>query len=77
MLIYNFVYKSQKEHNHCCHGTISNLILVLMSSLLRFHRKDVLDLQWSADGSFLISGSVDNSCIVWDVNKGKIKEDLT
>jgi WD40 repeat protein len=36
----------------------------------RFHRKDVLDLQWSADGAFLISGSVDNSCIIWDVNKG-------
>lgn len=37
----------------------------------RFHRKDVLDLEWSTDGSFLISGSVDNSCIIWDVNKGE------
>lgn len=36
----------------------------------RFHRKDVLDLEWSTDGAFLISGSVDNSCIIWDVNKG-------
>lgn len=36
----------------------------------RFHRKDVLDLQWSSDGAFLISGSVDNSCIIWDMNKG-------
>jgi chromatin assembly factor 1 subunit B len=36
----------------------------------RFHRKDVLDLQWSGDGAFLISGSVDNSSIIWDVNKG-------
>lgn len=40
--------------------------------LVRFHRKDVLDLQWSTDGVFLISGSVDNCCIIWDVNKGKI-----
>ncbi|XP_073098692.1 chromatin assembly factor 1 subunit FAS2 homolog isoform X3 [Elaeis guineensis] len=31
--------------------------------------KDVLDLQWSADG-YIIFGSVDNSCIIWDVNKG-------
>ena len=37
----------------------------------RFHRKDVLDLQWSTDGTFLISGSVDNTCIIWDVNKGR------
>ena len=36
----------------------------------RFHRKDVLDLQWSSDGSFLVSASVDNSCIIWDANKG-------
>ena len=37
----------------------------------RFHRKDVLDLQWSTDGAFLVSGSVDNSCIIWDVSKGE------
>ncbi|KAK0605093.1 hypothetical protein LWI29_022662 [Acer saccharum] len=39
---------------------------------LSFHRKDVLDLEWSTDGAFLISGSVDNSCIVWDINKGSV-----
>ncbi|CAN8251623.1 unnamed protein product [Cochlearia groenlandica] len=38
---------------------------------LSFHRKDVLDLQWSPDDAYLISGSVDNSCIIWDVNKGE------
>ncbi|XP_062096703.1 chromatin assembly factor 1 subunit FAS2 [Humulus lupulus] len=41
-----------------------------------FHRKDVLDLQWSADGAFLISGSVDNSCLIWDVNKGSVHQIL-
>lgn len=40
-------------------------------TFFRFHRKDVLDLQWSTDGAFLLSGSVDNSCIIWDVNKGR------
>ncbi|XP_016509084.1 chromatin assembly factor 1 subunit FAS2 isoform X2 [Nicotiana tabacum] len=44
--------------------------------LWRFHRKDVLDLEWSTDGSFLISGSVDNSCIIWDVNKGSVHQIL-
>ncbi|KAF2612400.1 hypothetical protein F2Q70_00010855 [Brassica cretica] len=43
---------------------------------LRFHRKDVLDLQWSPDDAFLISGSVDNSCIIWDVNKGSVHQIL-
>ncbi|KAG4176053.1 hypothetical protein ERO13_A11G226902v2 [Gossypium hirsutum] len=43
---------------------------------LSFHRKDVLDLQWSTDGAFLISGSVDNSCIIWDVNKGSVHQIL-
>ncbi|OVA00290.1 WD40 repeat [Macleaya cordata] len=37
---------------------------------LSFHRKDVLDLEWSTDGAHLVSGSVDNSCIIWDVCKG-------
>ncbi|XP_028793804.1 chromatin assembly factor 1 subunit FAS2 [Neltuma alba] len=38
--------------------------------MLRSHHKDILDLQWSPDGTFLISGSVDNTCIIWDINKG-------
>ncbi|XP_027073947.1 chromatin assembly factor 1 subunit FAS2 [Coffea arabica] len=44
--------------------------------ILSFHRKDVLDLQWSTDGTFLISGSVDNTCIIWDVNKGSVHQIL-
>ncbi|XXG60792.1 hypothetical protein AAC387_Pa04g2617 [Persea americana] len=41
---------------------------------LSFHRKDVLDLQWSTDGAFLVSGSVDNSCIIWDASKGSVHQ---
>lgn len=41
-----------------------------------FHRKDVLDLEWSTDGAYLVSGSVDNSCIIWDVNKGSVHQIL-
>ncbi|CAL9164970.1 unnamed protein product, partial [Musa hybrid cultivar] len=43
---------------------------------LLFHRKDVLDLQWSSDGAYMISGSVDNSCIIWDVTKGSVHQIL-
>ncbi|KAL5754062.1 hypothetical protein ACOSP7_022282 [Xanthoceras sorbifolium] len=53
------------------HSTETGQTWKVLKTLL-FHRKDVLDLEWSTDGAFLISGSVDNTCIVWDVNKGSV-----
>lgn len=53
--------------------TLFLLTLVVYSTkvlLVRFHRKDVLDMEWSTDDAHLITGSVDNSCIIWDVCKG-------
>uniref|UniRef100_A0A6G1SP02 Chromatin assembly factor 1 subunit B n=1 Tax=Aceria tosichella TaxID=561515 RepID=A0A6G1SP02_9ACAR len=38
--------------------------------VLRGHIEDVCDLTWSGDGKYLLSGSVDNSAILWDTNKG-------
>ncbi|GJD12262.1 Chromatin assembly factor 1 subunit FAS2 [Galdieria sulphuraria] len=35
--------------------------------ILRKHLEDVLDLQWSCCGRYLISGSVDNKVIIWDI----------
>ncbi|CAA7404535.1 unnamed protein product [Spirodela intermedia] len=49
---------------------------VVWHYLIRFHRKDVMDLQWSPDGGFLISGSIDNTCIIWDANKGSVHQIL-
>ncbi|XP_041770590.1 chromatin assembly factor 1 subunit B [Anopheles merus] len=43
----------------------------LTMKILRGHMEDVYDLSWSANSQFLISGSVDNSAIVWDVQRGK------
>lgn len=37
--------------------------------VLRGHMEDVYDLSWSQDSQFLISGSVDNTAIVWDIHK--------
>ncbi|GJY95426.1 putative reverse transcriptase domain-containing protein, partial [Tanacetum coccineum] len=51
------------------HNTDSAHVWKVLKTL-SFHRKDVLDLEWSTDGAFLIAGLVDNSCIIWDVNKG-------
>ena len=39
--------------------------------VLRGHIEDVLDISWSIDSKFLVSGSVDNSVIVWNIDKGK------
>ena len=36
----------------------------------RGHIEDVYDLAWSPNATKLISGSVDNSVIIWDTNKG-------
>lgn len=37
--------------------------------VLRGHVEDVYDLNWSHDSQFLVSGSVDNTAIVWDLHK--------
>ncbi|KAL0272465.1 UNVERIFIED_CONTAM: hypothetical protein PYX00_005422 [Menopon gallinae] len=39
--------------------------------VLKGHLEDVYDLSWSSDGTKLISGSVDNTAIIWDVTKGR------
>ncbi len=43
-----------------------------VSKILRGHLEDVYDLCWSHDSSYIITGSVDNSAIIWDVQKGRI-----
>ena len=43
----------------------------LTHKILRGHMEDVYDLSWSSDSQFLISGSVDNTAMVWDIEKGK------
>ena len=48
----------------------------LMTNVFYFHRghvEDVYDLSWSADSRHLISGSVDNTAIVWNTHTGTIK----
>ncbi|XP_057336191.1 chromatin assembly factor 1 subunit B [Microplitis mediator] len=39
--------------------------------VLRGHLEDVYDISWSPDNNMLVSGSVDNTAIVWDVRKGR------
>eukprot|EP00051_Salpingoeca_urceolata_P030626 m.492877 g.492877 ORF g.492877 m.492877 type:complete len:645 (-) comp34501_c0_seq1:50-1984(-) len=43
---------------------------------LRGHASDIMDLAWSPDSKFLLSGSVDHSAIVFDVATGKQVQQL-
>lgn len=43
---------------------------------LRGHLDDVLDLSWSLDSAFLVSGEIGCTAIIWDVMKGKSKYHL-
>ncbi|GAQ82373.1 Putative chromatin assembly complex 1 subunit B/CAC2 [Klebsormidium nitens] len=45
-------------------------------AVLKNHSKDVADLCWSLDGASLVTASVDNSCIIWDVAKGSARQFL-
>ncbi|XP_056281780.1 chromatin assembly factor 1 subunit B [Pseudoliparis swirei] len=38
---------------------------------LRGHIEDVYDICWTRDGNSMVSGSLDNTAIMWDVNKGQ------
>ncbi|MEQ2203843.1 Chromatin assembly factor 1 subunit B, partial [Xenoophorus captivus] len=38
---------------------------------LRGHIEDVYDICWTRDGNLMVSGSVDNTAIMWDINKGQ------
>ncbi|XP_054739981.1 chromatin assembly factor 1 subunit B [Anastrepha obliqua] len=43
----------------------------IVLKVLRGHMEDIYDLSWAPNSQFLVSGSVDNTAIVWDVHKGK------
>jgi len=52
----------------------SNIEEVLWSNykILRGHLSDIYDIAWSPDSKYIVSGSVDNSAIVFSVEKGKM-----
>ncbi|ESO05786.1 hypothetical protein HELRODRAFT_77575 [Helobdella robusta] len=52
-----------------CDGVIPSESWTVVKCL-RSHLEDVYDVGWSKDGSQLLSGSVDNVAILWDVKKG-------
>ena len=41
---------------------------------LRGHIGDVIDLNWSNDSQFLVSGSLDGTTILWSIQQGKYQK---
>ncbi|CAL7934390.1 unnamed protein product [Xylocopa violacea] len=39
--------------------------------VLRGHLEDIYDISWSPNSNMLVSGSVDNTAIIWDIHKGR------
>lgn len=66
-----------KKKNECDNPDFSDLEVDdnkehwTCAKTLRLHIDDVYDLCWSSDSTHLISGSVDNTAIMWNIVTGK------
>ncbi|CAM1297616.1 CHAF1B (predicted), partial [Pycnogonum litorale] len=65
------IWKLGEKHDIFNESTDDNKENWVVYKMLRGHIEDIYDLSWSSCSNFLISGSVDNTAIMWDVNKGK------
>ncbi|XP_076055042.1 chromatin assembly factor 1, p105 subunit [Oratosquilla oratoria] len=59
----NDIFTDEAEKENKEHWTVHKM--------LRGHLEDIYDVCWSKCSQYLITGSVDNSAIMWDVVKGK------
>ncbi|RZC33841.1 chromatin assembly factor 1 subunit B [Asbolus verrucosus] len=49
----------------------------IVHKVMRGHKEDIYDLCWSPNNQKLLSGSIDNTAILWDFAKGKNEHILT
>ncbi len=52
-------------------------VCVVVGSLratLREHKGPIFSLKWNKSGSYLLSGSVDTTAVVWDATQGTVKQ---
>ena len=52
-------------------GTNEYRITWCYTKSLPSHTKEVMDLSWSNCGSYLVTASMDNRAIIWNVSKSK------
>lgn len=63
--------QQEKQSGDLFDDSVENKEHWVVQKVLRGHLEDICDLGWSHNDTFLVSGSVDNAAIVWDVPKGK------
>lgn len=63
--------QAEKRADDIFDDSVENKENWVAHKVLRGHIDDICDICWSPSDCFLASGSVDNTCIVWDVSKGK------
>lgn len=62
--------KEREERDSSLPSDIENKEQWISWKVLRGHIEDIYDISWSPDSNCLISGSVDNTAILWDIQKG-------
>lgn len=74
----NIIIWHQKTDNiPLLDGETNDKEVWIVWKVLRGHKEDIYDLCWSNDGTKLFSGSVDNTAILWNLNKGKLEQILS
>jgi chromatin assembly factor 1 subunit B len=58
-------------------GETSDKETWIAHKVMRGHKEDIYDLCWSPSGLKLLSGSIDNTAILWDFTKGKSDQILS
>ncbi|XP_064473621.1 chromatin assembly factor 1 subunit B-like isoform X2 [Ornithodoros turicata] len=63
--------QAEKRSDDIFDDSVENKENWVAHKVLRGHIDDICDVCWSPSDCFLASGSIDNTCIIWDVGRGK------
>ena len=66
-------FPPKRELNCFAVGTVG---VCCAGHICRGHSEDIFDIAWSPDSTRLVTGSVDNTAIVWDRKTGKVLQKL-
>lgn len=64
------VIKALRYVYTCTCSKMPNVCSIINDINCRGHLEDIYDMCWSANSCCLVTGSVDNTAIIWDINKG-------
>ncbi|XP_050507028.1 chromatin assembly factor 1 subunit B [Diabrotica virgifera virgifera] len=66
------VWQLKNDNIPLLEGDTDDKEIWIVYKVLRGHKEDIYDLCWSVDNTKLLSGSVDNTAVLWDLTKGKM-----